>query len=277
MSFTNPDTIKIHLLNNAFGEFPVRRYPVQLTEYDEVALPHHPLIAESDAVKWDTAIEPTLEGPISLNSFDWAVLNAQHLVEGSAIVSLTAGLDTVYREELDYQVDAENGRIRRAAGGTIPDGQTVYVHYYAYTLFERDSDYEINSVQGTIRRASGSAIPDGANVLVDYAVPAGSVTDALIEQAITEAEDRIVRALAEGYDENSTDQGLATGATELALAILARDQAAEVLARLDSSDSASRARQWESLAESFETRAWRVLAPFLDPYALRSPEVRSHD
>lgn len=277
MSFTTPDTIKTHLLNNAFGEFPVRGHRVRLTEYNAVALPHHPLIEDSDRVKWSAEIEPSLEGPILLSGYNWAVLNAQHLIENSLVVSLSSALGTVYLEELDYQVDAENGRIRRAAGSNIPDGQIAYVYYYAYSLFARASDYEINSAQGTIRRVSGSAIPDGATVLVDYSVPAGSVTDTLIELAITEAEDRIVRALAQGYDENSTDQGLATGATELALAILARDQAAEVLARLDSSDSASRARQWESLAESFETRAWRVLAPFLDPYALRSPEVRSHD
>jgi len=277
MSFTTPDVIKTHLLNNAFGEFPVRRHPVRLTEYDEIALPHHPLVENSDRVKWDTAIEPSLEGPLSLNSFDWAVLNAQHLVEHSLVVALAADLETVYREELDYQVDAENGRIRRAAGGAIPSGQTVYVYYYAYSLFARDSDYEMDGALGTIRRAAGSAIPDGATVLVDYSVPAASVTDTLIEQAIVEAEDRIIRALAQGYDEHSADQGLATGATELALAILARDQAAEVLARLGSSDSASRARQWESLAETFERRAWNILAPFLDPFALRSPEVRSHD
>ncbi|MDD5088954.1 MAG: hypothetical protein PHI18_09185 [bacterium] len=277
MSFTTPDIIKTHLLNNAFGEFSVRRHPVQLSEYDDVALPHHPLVEDSDTVKWNTEIAPALEGPITLSSDNWSVLNAQHLVEDSVVVALTAGLETVYREEVDYQVDAENGRLRRAAGSGIPDGQSVYVYYFAYTLFARDSDYEINGALGTIRRAQGSAIPDGANVLVDYSVAAGSLSDVLISQAITEAEDRIIRALAGGYDENSTDQGLKTGATELALAILARDQAAEVLARLDSSDSASRARQWESLAESFEQRAWKILASFLDPYALRSPEVRSHD
>lgn len=277
MSFTTLDVIKTHLLDNAFGQFSICRHPLQLIELEEVELPHHNLVEDSDVVKWNVDIEPALEGPISLSSYNWSVLNAQHLVEGSTVVALTSTLETVYREEVDYQMDSEGGRIRRAAGGSIPDGQTVYVHYYSYRLFDRSSDFEMDYAQGTVRRVSGSAIPDGANVLLDYAVTAGSVTDALIEQAITEAEDRIVRSLAAGYDENSTDQGLKTGATELTLAVLARDQAAEVLARLESSDSASRARQWESLAEMFETRAWRVLAPFLDPYALRSPEVRSND
>ena len=64
--------------------------------------------------------------------------------------------------------------------------------------------------------------PDGAAVLVDYTVTAGCVEDDLVDQAITEAEDIILRSLAEEYNASSTNQGLKTGATELALSIICR-------------------------------------------------------
>ncbi|MBU0509890.1 hypothetical protein KKH27_13790 [bacterium] len=277
MSFTSLEIVKKHLLQSIIGELEIRRHPVMLPGLEEIQLPHQNLVPQSDVVKRDVEIEPALEGPLTLASYNWSVLNATHLVEGSTVVTLSDGLETVYREEVDYQVDSVNGRLRRVPGTSIPDGQTVYAYYYAYNLFVRDTDYEMDSGDGTVKRTSGSSIPDGATVLVDYTVVGGVVPDVLIEQAIVEAKDRIVRALAPGYNPNSTDQGLETGATELVLAILARDQANGVLAGRATSDAAGRAKGWQTLSELLEVRAWRTLAPFLDPYVLRSPGKQSNE
>jgi len=276
MAFTTLSIIKKHLLSGVVAGLRVEDHVVQLNGTDEVELPHHGLIEKSEAVKWIVEMKPEREGPVQLTGTDWVSLAHAFLVPGSVLLTLSDALATLYTEEVDFQTDAAGGCIRRVETGGIPDLQPVLAFYLYYRLFEADSDYIMDYVAGTLRRASESSIPDGAHLFVDYEAMAGSLTDELILQAIDDVQDRIVRALAPGYSNSSTDHGLQTGATQLVLAVLARAMATEQLARRLITDSAERAREWQKMTDSFEAQGWRILRPFLDPYQLHSPEKVSH-
>jgi hypothetical protein len=272
MSYTTLPIIKKHLLSAGFGPLRIENQSVMLNGETEVELPHHNLVDQSESVKWAPQIQATVEGPIVLTGTDWVALGSGRIVSGGAVVATGQSLAAIFAEESDYQLDYAQGRIRRVATGSMADPQTVWVFSHHYSMFARDQDYQLDCGRGMLHRIDGGAIPDGAHVLVDYEVTAACVTDELINQAITEGEDLIGRTLSSTYSTGTGTQGLQTGATQLAMAILARDMAVEVLSRRTSTDAAARAKEWQSLATLYETRAWETLRPFLDPYALHSPE-----
>lgn len=272
MAFASLSCIKTHLLGSGFPPLEQRDSPCTLSGTDDFQLPHHNLLQNSVTVKWLMQALAHCDSGITLNGYDWSSLTRDLLLRQSAVVTLSDSLASIYIEERDFQLDTAAGRIRRVPGSQIPDGLTVMVFYQYYTRLSGESDYLIDTARGTIRRREGGALPDGASVSVDYTVSGADVTDELINAAISEAHDRIVRQLSAGYSTLSEDSGLRTGKTELVLAALARDRAADVLSRLLTSDAAGRAREWQSLATLYESRGWQTLRPFLDPYAQHSPE-----
>jgi hypothetical protein len=272
MSLTQRSVVNLHLLSNVLPPLTMEAYPVVLVGTDDVALPHANWVEESDVVKVDVQVQPSLNSAIVLKSNEWTTVGAVQLVPASDVLTLSASLSTIYRNELDYQLDCVQGNIRRVLSGAIPDYMNVWLYYRAYNVFARGQDYVVDGARGTLHRTSDGAIPDGARVLVDYTVTAGSARDALVDEAILEAEDLIVRRLASGYDGNSTDQGLKTGATDLALSIIVRAMAGDALGHVATSDAAGRAREWQKLSEMYEARAWETLRPFLDPLSFHAPE-----
>ncbi len=270
MSFTTPILVKTHLLTSTFPEQVIRNYPVSFNGTPRVELPHHNLVADSAAVKQDLQAAPFMDNSATLKGEEFVALQYSQLVPGSVVVTLSEALTALFVEERDFQVDYTLGALRRLATGTIPDQQPVIVYYSYFTLFERDTDYTLDDQTGLLTRAEDGAIADGAAALVDYVVTAGTVEDDLIEQAITEAEDMIIRSLAEEYNASSTNQGLKTGATELALSIICRALTMEALSRRATTDIPGRAKEWQQLARTYEQQAWQTLAPFLAPMALRS-------
>jgi hypothetical protein len=276
MSFSNLAVVKTHLMNNVAHSQRIENLSVSFRESDEVVLPDHNLITDSDTVKWIAQLAPTAAGQMQFPATWWVNTGETQLVPNTVVIAQTESLQTVYVEEVDYQVDHAQGQIRRTPDSSIADNAPVYVYYLTYKLFERGSDYEINCGTGILTRNSGGRMPEGASVWVDYSVTAGSVTEDLIAACLVEADDLILRLLSANYNGSSTDQGLMTGETQLALALCARSMAAEVLGRVTSSDASGRAAQYLKLADTWEQQAWITLQPFLDPLALRSPEKHSN-
>ncbi|MBU1637305.1 hypothetical protein KKC97_06515, partial [bacterium] len=245
--------------------------PITLVGQTSFKLPDKNLQTASEIVKWKYTVHPCVDGPLELIAGKGIPIKDDHLVPGSAVVTLNDGLDTVYYEEKDYRIDYMHGMIFRLEHGAIPDQQFVYVYYEKYELFTLSSDYTIDYEDGYIARTQNSEIPDGATVLIDYTICKGGIEDELIDQAIIEAEDIILRSLAPEYDALSTDQGLETAATLLALSIVARGLAAGTLTSDRASDAYNRAREWQNLSAFWERKAWDAMGPFLDPCSLRSP------
>ena len=270
MSFTTLTTVRKHLLSSGLGTLHMENLSVTLEGTADVELPHFALLPSSETVKRDVSVTVGDSGPHTLADYNWSSLETDQIVPRSVVVTLDSSCQTRYTEEADYQVDYEGGRIRRVPGSAIANFTPVLVYYVAYARFVADTDYELDYALGRLHRLESGGLADGATVLVDYDVTAGSVEDALIQQAITEVEDVIVRNLAPGYSAESTDQGLTTGATYLSLSVIARALCTEFLARRTTSDGATRAKEWISLSERYEAKAYEVLRPFLNPISLRA-------
>jgi len=276
MSWTNRTTVKTHLQDAQTDIFHFEDEPITIEGTTPAPLSHRLLLEDSETVKWCILNAPVSDGPITLTGTDWSDLAHTNIAPDSVVVTLDETLSQTYMLEKDYIIDYEQGRIRRTSSSSIPSQTVVKVFYLYYAPFQKTTDYTMDYDAGTIARVTDGAIPDGATVLVDYDAAAATVSDALIDQAIVEAEDKILAHLSSDYGPSSTDQGLKTGATELALALVAEAKAMEALANVTLSNPDNRAAEWLKLAQKLETQAWRTLAPFLDPTARRSSVVRSN-
>ncbi|MBK6912016.1 MAG: hypothetical protein IPH10_13980 [bacterium] len=273
MPFIDLPTVRKHLVAANIPALKIENTRVTITSLGPVPLEHANLVANSEAVRLLASDVPYLESALVVSNEEPVGLAFKQIVPGTVVIAADRALTTVFTEETDYQVDHTAGSITRRASGAIPNFSPVYVWYSYYTQFEITTDYTLDFAAGTIRRVAGGAIPEGANVYVDYFVSQGSAEDVLIDQAIIEVQDIIVRGLRPGYSASSTDQGLKTGACYLTLAHVARCMSALVLTRSTGTDANSRAREWMTLAEKWEAQAWNILAPFVTPHLMRSSVV----
>lgn len=270
-NWTNSALVKTHLLDAFEGSIHFEDLEVTLEGTTASDLPHRLLTPSSETVKWCIGVTPTEETP-TLTDEDWSNLAQDDIVPGSVLVALHPILTNVYAEGEDFIVDYEGGRIRRATGSGIATPMPVYVWYLYFFAFTITTDYLIDYEAGTLTRAGGGGIPSGATILIDYNVAATDIASSLIDNAILQAEDKILGRLSSAYGAGSSDQGLKTGATELTLSIIAQALAIYQLQHetLDVPDD--RAHQWRQLASNFENQAWQTLAPFLDPTPRRAPQ-----
>ncbi|MBU1881042.1 hypothetical protein KKA08_03345 [bacterium] len=276
MSWTTLATIRKHLSDAEVASTTIENQEQVLIGTDQVQLLHKSLTTASEEVKSIDLASPHSAGGLSLSGVSWLNLAHANLVPETVVVAADQALETVYVEGSDYVVDYENGKIKRVSGSSIPDETTSYIWYFYFTIHTKDTDYEIDYSGGKLNRIAIGAIPDGATVFVDYTTSAGTVTDDLINQAITEAEDKILARLQEDYSASSTDQGLKTGATELSLTIVCNAKAMDMMLKLPSDESDGAARQWAELSRRYERQAWKTLDRFLQPRAWRGAQAISN-
>ncbi|HEX7344266.1 MAG TPA: hypothetical protein VF398_08375 [bacterium] len=263
MSWTTLATIRKHLQETTTPATVIEDETHVLTGTDQVQLEHASITSQSEEVKTVDLGSPYSMGAVILSGTNWRNLSHANLVPDSAVVAGNLSLDTVYVEGTDYVMDYEQGKVKRVAGTAIPDGGTVYIWYFYYTVHVRDTDYQIDYNSGKLNRTAASAVADGSTVYVDYTTSAGTVTDDLINEAITEAEDKILARLKDEYSSSSTDQGLKTGATELALSIICNAKAMDMMLKSPSDESDGAANQWRSMSLRYESQAWETLDRFL--------------
>ncbi len=267
MSWTDKETVMAHLLALERKPTTVTDEAAKVSAEGKATLNHKGLVNGSETVKIELQLEPCYQANVALNDETWTSLSHAELMPGEVVVATDSGLETVYQTDKDYCFDAKTGKLRRIAGGGIGNGEAVQVYYRRYQPLVKDIDYSIDYAAGSLTRIPGGAMKLDTTVFVDYELTAAASVEALAEEAVTEAEDKIVRRLKSDYTAESTDQGLVTGATELTLAILCRSLAAQALA--DGLTSAEgRSRGWRELADKYETAAWITLRPFLTQPAL---------
>ena len=274
MSWTDSNTVKKHLMQSDVAVGTVENEEHTLWGASAVQLNSAVISENSEEVKTIDLNEPYSEGAMVLSGSNWSDLDHSDIVPDSVVVADDAVRSTIYIEGTDYVVDYENGKIRRIPGGSIGDGDTVYAWNLYFTIQVKDTDYTINYETGELTRIVDGGIADGGIVYVDYSTTASTVPDALISQAITEAEDKILGRLAEGYDESSEDQGLKTGATELAIAIICNAKAMDIMNRLHANDSDNMAKQWREMSLRYELQAWKTLSRFKAKPGIRSARTQ---
>lgn len=270
MSWTTLSTIRKHLQETTVAATVIEDEQHVLTGTTQVQLEHASITSASEEVKTIDLGSPYAMGSVVLTGTNWRNLSHANLVPDSAVVAGNLSLDTVYIEGTDYVVDYEQGKVKRVSGTAIPDGGTVYVWYFYYTVHVRDADYQIDYNAGKLNRTAASAIADGSTVYVDYTTSAGTVTDDLINEAITEAEDKILARLKDEYSASSTDQGLKTGATELALSIICNAKGMDMMLKSPSDEADGAASQWRAMSARYEVQAWETLDRFLKSRSRRA-------
>jgi len=274
MSFTDTTTVKKHLMQSDVAAASVENEQHTLWNTASVQLNSAVITEDSEKVKTIDISAPYEAGGKVLSGTSWRSLDHEEIVPNSVVAADDALRSTIYTEGEDYIIDYDQGRIRRISGGAIGDGDTVYIWYLYYTVHTADTDYTIDYDAGTIARIDTGAIADGEIVYADYTTTASSVPDALIEEAITEAEDKIIARLSDSYSSSSTDQGLTTGAVELAIAIIANAKAMNIMNRLQSADADDMAEQWRAMSHRYENQAWETLSRFLKKPAVRSAKTQ---
>jgi hypothetical protein len=261
MPFTDKELVKKHLVDFRVGQAEVQGFPMVLSGSDPVQLPHSGLVPSSVVVKANECSAPVAES-ITIGD-DWIDLEHADLVPGSVVIANNTSLSTIYTENIDFTVDAIDGRIKRISAGSISFGQAAAVWYFHYHRYTAGSDYAVDAATGQVRRLSNGAIEDGQTVLVDYIAEFGTVTEDAIDQAIGEAGQAILQVI-DAQFHDSTDPGLIAAETYWAVALLCRVRAAAELSgsSLKTSATAPTAKTWMDLAGHYYRLAEERLRPF---------------
>ncbi len=261
MPFTNETLVKKHLADFQVGQVQVRDLHLVLSGVEPVQLPHTGLDAASVVVKANELAAPVLD-ILTLGS-EWESFSHADVVPGSAVVANNSSLSTIYTENVDYTLDYVTGNIRRVTTGSIEDSQTIYVWYFYYHRYTPDIDYYLDVNAGTISRLLTGTIEDGQAVLVDYDAGLGTLSEDVINQAISEADHSILQQMDHRF-QNSADPALITAETYWAVAILCRVRAGSALANAGTRSTAvsAAAKAWLDLADRYQDSATRLLLPF---------------
>jgi hypothetical protein len=276
MSWTSLSIIRQHLQDSGIAVDSIRDEKHTLIGTEITQLGHAYISDDSEKVKTIDSVTPYYDGSNRLSGTSWKSLDHESIVSGTFVAASSTLLNTIYIEDVDFVVDYDAGKIKRVADGSIPDNAMVYIWYQYYTVHSRDADYSIDYEAGTLQRLAGGGIADGSQIWADYTLSVFTIMDNLVNQAIIEAEGKILDRLSPDYSSDSTDQGLKTGATELTLSIMSREMATEAMRIYASDQAAAIAKQWRELSLRYEQQAWKTLARFLAPPVLRSATVQTN-
>jgi hypothetical protein len=277
MAFTNIALVKKHMIENHLGGDLIENLSFQLSGDEYKKLPHANLKSGSEKVKGKESFSPTTE-KISFESDNTAYLSHSELIRDSVVVASDSSLGQIYTENVDYSVDFSLGKIVRIESGAIPDGKGVVVWYFFYRVYQRDQDYKIDYTEGEIKRLGSGVIEDGQWVILDYQMEFGSLGDEVVENAVTEAHERVLKFIDPSYH-NSVDQGLVTAETYLAVSIVCNVKSNKAKSGISLSGNQANylSLAWERLSDSYRKQAFLILSDFakkIDGFA--SPQgVRS--
>ncbi|HEX9750935.1 MAG TPA: hypothetical protein VGB22_06610 [candidate division Zixibacteria bacterium] len=264
MAFTSPELVRRHLTQLRVGEAAISDFAVTLDGIEAIGLAHGGLVSGSVIVK---ALRPPslIRETVTLAS-DWVNLSHQRLIPDAVVVAADSSLGTVYSENTDFIVDYDDGRIKRLAAGSIVSPQTVTVWYEYYHQYVEGDDYAISLTTGELSRRSTGAIADGQRVLVDYLVALGTVSDEVIDTAISDVGDAVLAMIDPQYRDVPTP-GIVIGETHWAVAAVCRMRAVATLADAGLLSSQSRAvsQTWMEIAAQYEESGRVRLSRFAAP------------
>jgi hypothetical protein len=257
MAFTNTQLVRKHLIEHSIPGQSAENFPLKLTGATPVKLPGAPVLAGSDKVKGKEEQTPKQE--TVLLTLAGVQLQSTDLQPESAVVASDSSLGTVYTEQADFAVDYPAGKVRRLLGGALTSDASVTVWYVPYRIYARNTDYKIDYGKGEISRLGSGVIEDGQTVYVDFKLDPAFLGEEIIENAVAEAEAQVVARIDAAYLDSS-DAGLAAGATYLAVSILAQIKSLEAMQAGVPSHQLSRS--WAIMSNFYRKRAQDFLAPF---------------
>ncbi|MFH0881662.1 MAG: hypothetical protein V2A56_01650 [bacterium] len=276
MAWTDATTIKLHLQALSVDSLEVRFLPFVLSGASAIQLPHGTLSPGSVRVYALHVTDPAGPVPLTLSGESWYATGYDANAPGSIVIAPSDPPLSRFIEGVDYAVLDETAQVKRIASGAIGSGDTVQAYLLPLDLFAEGVDFEVDYAAGTVTRIVTGNLPDPARVLVSYSTNAAGTSDALIGQAISEAEAKIVDRLRDGYSASSTDEGLVIGATELTLSQLCDDLALRTLSSVGDPSADDRARRFMELSIRFRERATTTLSKFLKQPLPAAPSLQSN-
>lgn len=270
MAFTTVEIVKKHILDYHLGSTGIENESVRLQGTDWIQLEKHSIFENSERIKGKEQTEPTRED-ISFASAEVQNLYHSELILDTVVAASDSSLGTVYVENVDYHVDYDAGEIVRLKGGSIPQGATISVWYLYYRVYEKGVDYDIDCLRGRIRRRSSGAIESDQWILADYTAEYGALDDEAIENAISEADSRILDFI-DSIHQDSNNRLLVMAETYLAVSIICRIRAMESISPSRGKTESTDAMSWTALSDMYKKEAYTILAGFAGPFEnLNSP------
>jgi len=263
MAYTTSEIVKKHILDHHLGSSNVENESVRLQSTDWIQLQKHIILEGSEKIKGKEQLEPTRED-VSFASADSQSLSHSDLIQDTVVAAGDSSLGTIYIENVDYHVDYDSGAITRLAGGSIPSGATVSVWYLYYRIYEKGVDYDLDYQRGRVKRISSGAIESGQSILADYTAEYGSLDDDAIENAISEADARIIDFIDSAYHDSS-DRLLVTAETYLAVSIICGVRAMESVSPSLGKSGGSDALSWTALSDMYKKEAYNILSKYTGP------------
>jgi hypothetical protein len=274
MSWTDANTIKLHLQALSVDSLTVQFHPCVLSGTDAFQLSHGSLASGNVHLYGLRENEPTGPLPLTLTGESWYATGVDACAPGSVVIAPADPPLSPYTEDVDFAVLDESAQVKRIAAGSIGSGDTVQVWLLPLEVFVEGVDYEVDYTAGTVTRIVTGSLPDPARLLVSYSTNAAGASDALIGQSINEAESKILDRLRDGYSVTSTDDGLVIGATELTLSQICDDLALRSLSAVGDSSADDRARRFMELSIRFRERATTTLSRFLKQPLPSAPSLQ---
>lgn len=272
MSWTDLQTVRLHLLGSPMPSHRIYQVPIYLSGADWFYLPYRAANPQNATVYSENAVIP-FSASVVLNGTSWSVFDGSKIAYGSVSVADDVRIDTIFTEGLDYVVDYEQGRIKRMNGSAIPDGASVLLIYSHAQVFSSETDYEWSNDGGALRRRANSKIGDPSFLLIDYEIAEENVEDTLIQESIAVAEKMIVSRLSEPYTTETDDPMLKHGATLLSVGLVALTLASRPLQYGKDPNADERSKQWMNFYDRCLLEAWKLLKPFLKVAEKRSARI----
>jgi len=258
MSFTTVEIVKKHLMENHLVISQIDSEATKINADSTASLRYPPVSQQSEKVKAKENIKPDYK-KILVPQDSQIVLDKSELIRDSVVVASDSSLGTIYKENLDYTVDYDNGVVTRITSGNIPLGSYVSIWYMPYRVYSRGVDYSIDYTKGEIKRLSAGDIEPGQWLYIDYESEHAFIEDETIVNAINEANEQVLNFIDTVYS-SSTDRSLVVAETYLTVAIICRIKALwAVSSGLKNFVSST----WSALADQYKRDAYLFLEKFV--------------
>lgn len=257
MSYTTADLVRKHLATAGPVRETITNQPMVLSDDGYRRFFSGPVDPSTVTVKAIPGGAP--QRTTDVFTGDLVILPSESLVPGSVIVADNTSLGYLYRENLDYVVAYDTGRVQLKDGGDLEPGSTVAIWFLPYIIYETDVDYALRSDPGEIKRLAGGAISSGQTVYIDYAPRYAELDEDLIRSAVLEANGLIERQI-DPDASFGADPSLQAAATCAALAVLCRASSIRALGTGSADDRA--ATVWLKVAADYAARSEELLRSF---------------
>ena len=237
MSYTNIEQVRHHLATDYPVSGRVLDRNLTLTGLDYIDFHSGSVLTSSLRVK--SVRDQEVKSTTVVLQNGRTSLGSSPVVSGSVVVASDSSLGVLYEENTDYICDAAAGQLLIKDDGAIAPNAQLAVWYLPCTEYVAGVDYAFDTTRGRIKRLAGGSIADGETVRLDYEPVYLSVVDETVERSVALANGMIAHEV-DPERQFEVDPTLSAAATYRALEIVCRAAATRQLSgRYDGASAAT--------------------------------------